>query len=34
MPPLNPKAILDARRRLTRSLPKIEMNDEDAAEGG
>jgi glutamate synthase domain-containing protein 1/glutamate synthase domain-containing protein 3 len=34
MPPLNPKAILDARRRLTRSLPKIEMKDEDAAEGG
>ena len=31
---MNPNAILAGRRRLTRSLPKIEMNDEDAAEGG
>ena len=32
--PLNPKAILDARRQLTRTLPRIEMNDDDVAEGG
>ena len=32
--PRNPKAVLEARRRLTQSLPKITMQDEDAAEGG
>ena len=32
--PANPEAIVQARRMLTDSLPKIEMNDADAAEGG
>ncbi len=32
--PLNPDAILNSRRELTRSLPKIVMNEDDAAEGG
>lgn len=32
--PRNAKAIITARQRLTRSLPKIEMNDDDIAEGG
>ena len=32
--PANPEAIVQARRLLTDSLPKIEMNDADAAEGG
>jgi len=32
--PANPEAIIAARKRLTESLPRIEMNDEDAAEGG
>ncbi len=32
--PANPEAIVQARRLLTNSLPKIEMNDADAAEGG
>jgi glutamate synthase domain-containing protein 1/glutamate synthase domain-containing protein 3 len=30
----NAEAIIAARRQLTRSLPKIEMNEDDAAEGG
>ena len=32
--PANPEAIVQARRMLTDSLPKIVMNDADAAEGG
>ncbi len=32
--PRNPKAVLDARMRLTRSLPKVVLQDGDAAEGG
>ena len=32
--PNNPDAILSARRQLTRSLPTIEMNEDDVAEGG
>ena len=32
--PANPDAILEARRLLTQTLPKIEMNEADAAEGG
>ena len=32
--PLNPNAVLNARRNLTKSLPKIVMNEDDAAEGG
>ena len=32
--PRNVEAVLDARRALTRSLPKIVMQEEDAAEGG
>jgi len=32
--PRNPKAILDARMKLTRSLPKVVLQDGDAAEGG
>jgi glutamate synthase domain-containing protein 1/glutamate synthase domain-containing protein 3 len=30
----NSEAILEARRALNRTIPKFEMNDEDAAEGG
>lgn len=32
--PRDVQAVLDARMRLTRSLPKITMQEEDAAEGG
>ena len=32
--PANPEAILQARRQLIDSLPKIEMKEDDAAEGG
>ena len=32
--PKNPEAVVKARKMLTESLPKIEMNDADAAEGG
>ena len=32
--PKNPEAVVRARKMLTDSLPKIEMNEADAAEGG
>ena len=32
--PANPEAVVKARKMLTDSLPKIEMNEADAAEGG
>ena len=32
--PTNPEAILKARKQLIDSLPKIVMNEDDAAEGG
>ena len=32
--PKNPDAVIKARKMLTDSLPKIEMNEADAAEGG
>ena len=32
--PNNPEAVVQGRRVLTDSLPKIEMNEADAAEGG
>ncbi len=31
---IDPKTIIDARRRMTASHPKFERHEEDAAEGG